>query len=254
MRPLNEYIEHTLLKPEATDSEFESFIEEALSYKFPVVCVSPYIAGPIREALTGEDVKVATVVGFPHGNLPTSLKLDQVRYFADRGIDEIDFVMHYAEWKNAKHDNLLSEIFKIGELCKEKGIVSKCIVETYYLTRAEKLFIFRLLEESPVDYIKTSTGYAPEGAQVEDVSFWSRLRESSAEDRVKFLNKTTVPLKIKAAGGVRTLEDALNLIAAGADRLGMSSSVAVMEAYNNSTLSEQAEEETLSRELITSRS
>lgn len=233
-KPLNKYIDHTLLKPFATDKEFESFLDEAIAYKFASVCVSPYIAQPVKTALqmTGEsDIKVCTVVAFPHGNIPLNLKLHQVEFFIERGIDEIDFVLHYGELKSERFRNVELELESVGNLCRKGNVVSKCIVETCYLTDHEKRLVFDLAKDR-VDFIKTSTGYGQAGATVEDVSLWASLRGGNSRP------------KIKAAGGIKDLSKALSLIDAGADRLGMSSSVEVMEEYNlnaNSTFTEGEE-------------
>ena len=218
---LNKYIDHSLLKPQAGPKQFETLLDEAVKYQFAAVCVSPHMAVPCKSALQGEDIKVATVVSFPHGNLPFDLKLQEVQYFVDKGIDEIDFVMNYGDfvWKN--FNQVAKELITIGDYCADNGATSKCIVEACFLDLQGLGAIFNFIkDETRIDFIKTSTGFSDAGALVDDVAFWSQRRGDSER-----------PL-IKAAGYIKTLEDALALIEAGADRIGMSASVKVMEEWN----------------------
>ncbi len=218
---LNKYIDHSLLKPQAPIKAYETLLDEAVKYQFAAVCVSPNVATSVKTALQGEDVKVATVVSFPQGNLPFDLKLQEVQYFVDKGIDEIDFVMNYGDfiWKN--FNTVAKELTTIGDYCADNGAASKCIVETCFLDLQGLNTIFNFIkDETRIDFIKTSTGFSDAGAQVDDVALWNKLRGDSER-----------PL-IKAAGGIKTLEDALAMIEAGANRLGMSASVKVMEEYN----------------------
>ena len=222
--PLNRFIDHTLLRPEATDEEFEKLLDDAVKYQFASVCVSPRIATAIAAAMKPEpDISVGTVVGFPHGDIPLALKVQQVEHFLENGIDEIDFVLSFGELRSLRHDLILQELKVIGELVHDAGAISKCIVETCYLTEVEKMHVFNWIQEtSHVDFIKTSTGFGSAGAQLEDVKLWNEMRGDSAGPR------------IKAAGGIRDLETVMAFIEAGAERLGMGSpaSVEVMEAYN----------------------
>lgn len=237
-RPVNRYVDHTLLKPNAVQEEFETLLDEAIEHGFEAVCVSPYMAVPIKNVLNSTGyphIKVCTVVGFPLGNIPLELKEQEARYFVSRGIDEIDFVLNYGELKNRQYDYVIKELQTLGDICSRGGVVSKCIVETCFLTKEEKDLIFHYIKDyAPnVDFIKTSTGFGTAGAQVEDVARWAELRGDSPR-----------PL-IKAAGGIKTLDDATAMIAAGADRLGMSAGVQVMkelhELQNSDT---DGEEET----------
>jgi len=219
-QPLNRYIDHTLLKPNATDKEFETLLDEAMKYQFASVCVSPYIASSIAAALKySADIKTCTVVGFPHGNTPLLFKMREVEFFIKKHIKEIDFVLHYGEILNKKWNNVKLEVNSIGRMCKEAGIVSKCIVETCYLNPIEQIMIFDVIRQSDVDFIKTSTGYGTAGAQLETVKMWNEMRQDLER-----------PF-IKAAGGIKDLQTALSFIQAGANRLGMSASVKVMEEY-----------------------
>lgn len=247
-KPLNRYIDHTLLKVDATTEQFRQLLKEAVEYKFASVCVSPHMALAFVEALQpNEEVKVCTVVGFPHGNIPFPLKFAEAKYFAENGVDEIDFVLNVGLLKSKEYEFIGNELEALGNLCREHSVVSKCIVETCYLDEDEKTFLFRALDErTAVDFIKTSTGFGTEGAKTADVWKWNSRRANTGEKvqdtgRVLFidspdvpnrLKRDGVPLKIKAAGGIRDLNTALKFIACGADRLGMSASVKVMEEWN----------------------
>ena len=241
--PLNTYIDHTLLNPQATHEDFQTFLDEAIKYKFASVCVVPYLALTIKEALKDyPEIKICTVVGFPQGNIPAIVKAQEAYYFAKNGIDEIDFVINYSLLKSGRYDDVGAELKAIDQVCTDHGTVSKCIVETCYLTDDEKKFMYEALwQNTNIDYIKTSTGYGPEGAQLVDVLNWNTRRNQEIikqQSDLLILHeaptfRTKGPLKIKAAGGIRDLETALKFIACGADRLGMSASVKIMEEYNN---------------------
>ena len=242
-KPLAQYIDHTLLKSTASVEQVKQVLKEAVEYNFASVCIPPYMAISAKAALkeSNSSVKVCTVVGFPHGNLPTPLKVQEVQYFASRGIDEIDFVINVGLIKSELLDNFQAELKALDTLCAEYNTVSKCIIETCYLTEDEKSFMYLALSEhSNIDYIKTSTGYGTDGAQVSDVMKWNAKRqEQIAKTGGDLLILHEVPIerdkpaiKIKAAGGIRDLDTALKFIACGADRLGMSASVRVMEEYH----------------------
>ena len=242
-KPLSQYIDHTLLKPEAATLEFQQLLEEAVKYNFAAVCVSPHMALSAKKAFEEADskIKVCTVVGFPHGNLPAPLKVQQVQYFANHGVDEIDFVINLSLLKSELFENFQAEIRAIEQICAQYNTESNCIVETCCLTEDEKAFLFLALSEhSNIDYIKTSTGYGGAGAQLIDVMNWNAKRQEAIakeEGNLLILHETSAerdkpPLKIKAAGGIKDLNTALKFIACGADRLGMSASVKVMEEYN----------------------
>jgi deoxyribose-phosphate aldolase len=224
-RGLNSFIDHTLLKPEATQDQFEQLLDEAIEYEFASVCVSPYMAVPARDVLNATGyphIKVCTVVGFPLGNIPLEVKANEARYFVSRGIDEIDFVLNYGELKNERNDFVIKELQLMGSICKRAGAISKCIVETSQLDRDEKILIFNLIKNyaPDIDFIKTSTGFGTSGAQLEDIALWNELRGNAPR-----------PL-IKASGGIKDLDTASAMIKAGADRLGLSDGVKIMEELN----------------------
>ena len=224
-KKLNKYIDHTLLKPDAKIEEFETLLDEAIEHKFASVCVPPHMA-PIlaRTAMNPVGIfpfDICTVAGFPLGNLSQFTKYREVEDHLKAGVNEIDFVLNIGEMKNKNMKYILAELRTISDLCKNYGAVSKCIVETCYLDQNEKKSIFHWIQDfvPHLDFIKTSTGFGPAGAQLEDVALWNELRGNAPR-----------PL-IKAAGGIRDLKTALAFIEAGADRLGMSAGVKVMEEY-----------------------
>jgi deoxyribose-phosphate aldolase len=240
-QPLNRYIDHTQLKPDATVESFQNLLREAIKYNFASVCVSPHMALPAVEALQDyPEIKVCTVVGFPHGNLPFELKFKEAEFFVTNGVDEIDFVANIGFLKSGLYDEVGTELEVLGAVCQANNAISKCIIETCYLDEDEKTFMFRALDErTSVNFIKTSTGFGPDGANVGDVLRWHQLRQPKENvGDIMFLNELTricrngEPIKIKAAGGIRDLATALKFISCGADRLGMSASVKVMEEWN----------------------
>lgn len=220
-QPLNRYIDHTLLKTTAMDVAYEGLLDEAIKFNFRAVCVAPYIAVPIVRAMKAyPDTKVCTVVSFPNGNVPLLFKLREASYFIENGVQEIDWVLNYTEAFNDKWYAVTAEMTAMANLCREAGVVSKCIVETGMLTATTLIEkVFKCAQESGVDFIKTSTGFAGEGAKVEHIKLWNSLR-----------NGAPSPL-IKASGGIKSAEKALAMIEAGADRLGTSASTEIMEQY-----------------------
>lgn len=243
-KPLEQYIDHTLLKPDVTNIEFIQFLENAQKYNFASVCVPPYLAIYAKCILNDANshLKVCTVIGFPHGNIPTVLKSQQVQYFAERGIDELDFVINLGFLKSNLIDKTIFELQEIDRICKEQNTLSKCIVETCYITNKEKNLMYELLSlYSNIDYIKTSTGYGKHGAKLGDVMQWNIIKKLKIElQNANVLNmssntsiRTKPSVKIKAAGGIRDLDTALEFIKNGADRLGLSASITIMEEYQN---------------------
>jgi len=239
-KPLNKYIDHTLLKPDASLKDFQKLIDEAVTFDFASVCVSPYMALTVGKMLKEHpNVKICTVVGFPLGNTPALIKSQEALFFGDHGVHEIDFVINIGMLKSGMVEHLQNEIRALDKICKDRGVISKCIVETCYLTDEEKMLLYKILDEkTTVDYIKTSTGFGSSSAQVGDVAMWNAHRQqkiaAEEESNLLVLHDMTREngLKIKAAGGIKDLDTALAFIAAGADRLGMSASVKVMEEYN----------------------
>ena len=210
-------IDHTLLKPTATYADVDKLCAEALRFEFWSVCVVPSRVRQAAERLRGSGVKVCTVVGFPLGFSLGSVKLEEAREAVRDGVDEIDMVMNIGAFKSGDQTTVAHEIEEMAAFCLSSGKLLKVIIECCYLTDDEKVVAARLAEKAGADFVKTSTGFGTGGATLEDVAL---LRRSLAP--------TT---KIKAAGGIGTLEKALAMIRAGADRIGTSSGASIMAEW-----------------------
>ena len=231
VREFAKTVDHTLLKPDAKEQDFVRLCEEAARYHFAAVCVPPcYVRLAARE-LRRADVKVATVVSFPFGNDATTVKAAAVREAITGGASELDIVMNVSRFLSGGFDYVADELASLTQevsvVAMNNGlndVVVKVIIETAYLSDEMKRLATQIVAASGADFVKTSTGFAPSGATPEDVAL---LREEAPEG-----------LAVKASGGIRTLGDALVILNAGASRLGMSSSAAVMEEAENGGLQE----------------
>ena len=210
---LNKLIDHTLLKPEATKAQIEKLCSEAGEYDFKSVCVNPYYVKCAKELLQGSDVLVCTVIGFPLGQNTTDIKVAETKDAIKNGADEIDMVINIGALKSKDEDYVLNEIKEIRNACKGKTL--KVIIETCLLTDEEKITACKLSKEAGADFVKTSTGFSTHGATVEDVKL---MRKTVGED-----------MGVKASGGIRDRETALNMVEAGATRLGVSAGVAIVK-------------------------
>lgn len=208
---LKQYIEHTTLKADTSLNAIKKLCKEAIDNEFVGVCVPPYFVKDAKALLKNTTVKLVTVVGFPLGYSTTPSKVEEVKKAIDEGADEIDMVINIAALKNKDYAYVSNDISSLATLVHLKGAVLKVIIETALLTKKEKVKILEICDEIGVDYVKTSTGFAKEGAKVEDIE----LMRSKLSDKIK----------IKASGGIKTKEQAIALIKAGADRLGASSGV-----------------------------
>ena len=210
-------IDHTLLKATATAADIDQLCEEALRFDFWSVCVAPFNVRRAAGRLEGSDVKVCAVVGFPLGFGAGSIKLAEAVRALDDGADEIDMVMNIGAFKSGDHDTVFNEIKGLAQFCHGRSKILKVIIECCYLTDDEKAKAAGLAELAGADFVKTSTGIGTGGATVEDV---------------RLLRKSLLPqTKIKAAGGIGTLEKALSMVAAGADRIGTSSGAKIMNEW-----------------------
>lgn len=209
----NKFIDHTLLKANATDEAIIKLCEEALQYDFASVCVNPGYIKLCAEKLKGSDVKVCTVVGFPLGATSTEAKVFETKQAVKDGATEIDMVINVSRLHEGDDEYVLNEIRKIRRACK--GLVLKVIIETCLLTDEEKVRACKLSKKAKADFVKTSTGFSTGGATAHDVS----------------LMRKTVGKKmhVKASGGIRDAKAFLEMIAAGADRIGSSSGIQIME-------------------------
>ncbi len=215
MTKLNRYIDHTLLKPDCTKEEIQKLCNEAVEHQFYAVCVPPYYISAALDITHYAGVKIASVIGFPLGYELTDPKFVEAGQVLDHGADEVDMVMNIAAFKSGKFSYVKDEIQRIFETVKDKDGVLKVIIETALLTDDEIKRACEICAERGVDFVKTSTGFSHHGAKIEHVKL---MRE--------FLPRN---IMIKAAGGIKTKEMALVLIEAGADRLGCSASLKIME-------------------------
>ena len=210
---LNKYIDHTLLKPDASQEQIATLIEEAKKYDFASVCVNPTWVSFAAQSLKGTDVKVCTVIGFPLGANTPELKAFETSDAIRNGANEIDMVINIGALKSQNFDLVEKDIRAVVEAAK--GTLVKVIIETCLLTDDEKVKACQIAQKAGADFVKTSTGFSTGGATVADVAL---------------MRKTVGPdMGVKASGGARSYEDALAFIEAGATRIGASSGVAIME-------------------------
>ena len=209
------YIDHTILKPVTTLSEVEQVCNDALEYGFVAVCVPPLFVKKARQVLQNSTVKVATVIGFPFGYSAIEAKVAEIVLAIIDGADELDVVINISAIKNNDWQFLANEISTILPIIKKQQKVIKLILETGILTDEEIIKCCDLYGAAGVDFLKTSTGYAEKGATIEAVTL---MRKHLGEQ-----------VRIKASGGIKTYTFAKQLIEAGADRLGCSSSVQIVK-------------------------
>ena len=213
-------IDHTLLKPETTKSQIDQLLKEAKEYRFASVCINPSWVKYASEQLQGTEVKVCTVIGFPLGATTTEAKVFEAKQAIENGANEIDMVIAIGQLRSGNTDYVKNDIEKVKKTAG-KDIIVKVIIETTLLTNEEKEIACKLSQEAGADFVKSSTGFAGGGATVEDVQLMHRVVGSD--------------LQIKASGGVRNLEDALQMIEAGASRLGASAGVDILNGLESKT-------------------
>jgi deoxyribose-phosphate aldolase len=211
---LAKFIDHTLLKPDADADEIDVLCDEALEYGFASVCINPTWVKRSAERLRGSPVKVCTVIGFPLGANTPEMKAMEARRALRDGAREVDMVINVGALKSGMHALVRSDIEKVVDAAHEAGAICKVILETALLTDEEKVIASALAKQAKADFVKTSTGFAGGGATVYDVAL---MRETVGPD-----------MGVKASGGVRTLEDAEDMIAAGATRIGASAGVQIV--------------------------
>ncbi|MBN2876052.1 MAG: deoxyribose-phosphate aldolase [Bacilli bacterium] len=216
----NEYIDHTLLKANATHAEILQLCLEAKTHSFASVCINPYWVPTCREALKESEVKVCTVIGFPLGASSTLSKANETRVALEQGADEFDMVINIGALKDKRDDIVLKDIQAVVEAAQGRTV--KVIIETCLLSEEEKIRACELCVEAKAHFVKTSTGFSTAGATFEDVALMKKAVNGHC--------------KVKAAGGVRSMEDMQKMIEAGADRIGTSSGVKLVQGLNaNST-------------------
>ena len=212
---INSYIDHTILKPTTTLAEVEKICSEAVEYRFAAVCIPPLFVTKAVNLVKDSDVKVATVIGFPFGYSAIEAKVAEIVLAMVDGADELDMVINISAIKNNDWNFIANEINVIMPIVKSKSKIIKVIIESGILTDDEIIKCCDIYGMAGVDYVKTSTGYAEKGASVHAV----KLIRSHLADSIK----------IKASGGIKTYSFAKELIDAGADRLGCSSSVQIVK-------------------------
>ena len=208
------WIDHTLLKPDATAVQIQKLCLEAQEYQFAAVCVNPAYVPLAAGLLARSPVQICTVVGFPLGASLVSYKVIEALGCMQAGASEIDMVLNIGALKGEAFGMLLNEIEVLAQAVHNQAAILKVIIETALLTRREKIIACLISKEAGADFVKTSTGFASAGATVEDVELMRRV--------------VGPDLGVKAAGGVRTLADALAMIRAGATRLGSSAGVQIV--------------------------
>ena len=208
-------IDHSLLRPELTLVDVRAGCELAGSYSVASVCARPADVALCVDVLAGSDIAVGTVVGFPHGSSTTATKVYETQTARDDGAVEVDMVLNIGWLRSGQTDRVGAEIDAVVRAAE--GAVVKVILENAYLTDAEKVVACHVVEAAGADFVKTSTGFAPSGATLADI----RLMRASVSDRVK----------VKAAGGVRTLDALADAIDAGADRCGATATAAMLDDF-----------------------
>lgn len=220
-RDLARYIDHTLLRPDATAEDVDKLCREAAEHGFAAVCVNPAWVKRASENLRGTDVRVASVVGFPFGATTPGIKAMEARRAIRDGAREIDMVINIGALKSGDQDLVRRDIENVADACHEAGALLKVIIEAALLTDEEKVVASYLARAARADFVKTSTGFGPGGATVHDVLL---MRETVGVD-----------MGVKAAGGIRSAEDVREMIAAGATRIGASAGVHIVTGSKSAT-------------------
>ena len=217
---ISKYIEHTLLKQDATDSDLDRLFQEAKENDFLGVCINPCFVSKAKHALLGTNIKIVTVIGFPLGANRSDVKAFEAQKAVEDGADEIDMVLNVSKLKDKDYEYVKKDIDTVRKACPNN--VLKVILETDLLTKDEIKKACEICIEAKADLVKTSTGFVKngEGAKVEDVELMHNTVSSHG-------------LRVKASGGIRDAQKALALIHAGADRLGTSSGVKIAEEMRN---------------------
>ncbi len=222
---LARYIDHTLLKPEATADEIDVLCAEAAEYRFASVCINPTWVRRSVANLRGSSVVTCTVIGFPLGATTPDIKAMEARKVLRDGAREVDMVINVGALKSGDYELVRADISKVVDAAHEVGAICKVILETALLTDEEKVVASSIARDAKADFVKTSTGFGPGGATVFDVAL---MRETVGPD-----------MGVKASGGVRTLEDAEDMIAAGATRIGASAGVQIVGGAEGSSSGER---------------
>jgi deoxyribose-phosphate aldolase len=214
---LAKVIDHSLLKPELTEADVIAGCELAARYHVATVCVKPCHTRLSAQLLKDSDVMVSAVVGFPHGHSLTPIKVAEAEQAMDDGAVELDMVLNIGQLRSGKADEVQADIQAVCEAAHARGAKVKVIFENAYLTDEQKILACKLSEAAGADWVKTSTGFAPSGATLEDL----RLMRANVSEKVQ----------VKAAGGVRTLDALLAVIDTGATRCGATATAAILDEF-----------------------
>lgn len=214
---LAQYFDHTQLRAYATVEDFKTLCEESRNYGFKMVAINPAPVALCKSLLSGTKVHVGAAIGFPLGQTGIATKKFETLQAIGEGADEIDYVINITQLKEKNYSYLEQEMAEIVEVCKDTGRISKVIFENCYLTNQEKEELSRIALNVHPDFIKTSTGFGTGGATFEDVAFMKRMVGDN--------------IQVKAAGGIRTLDDALKMIELGVTRIGSTASVSIVEEF-----------------------
>lgn len=201
-------LDATNLKLDASREAIRALCEEAKQAGYASVCVYPGYVAFCADLLRDSGVRVCTVIAFPHGSSSFQAKREDILFAGAKGAREVDIVMDHAALRAGEYEFVANDTIRLCEVARQADLISKVIVETCYLNETQKLDALNICEQAGADFIKTSTGFGSGGATLEDVTLFAANRNG--------------PIRIKASGGIRTLDQALALIEAGADRLGLS--------------------------------
>lgn len=215
LRELSQLIDHTNLKPDATIAMMEKLCKEASDYHFKMVAINQVQSKLCAQLLKGTEVDIGAAIAFPLGQTTIESKCFETKNAIDIGATEIDYVINISELKAGNLKYIEREMSEIVEICRQHNVISKVIFENCYLTNEEKIALCKIAVKVKPDFIKTSTGFGPSGATIEDVT----LMKAQVGDFVK----------VKAAGGIRNAETFIKMIKAGAERIGTSAGIAIIE-------------------------
>lgn len=214
---LAKVIDHSLLKPELTEQEVIDGCKLAAKYNTATVCVKPCHVKLAAEVLKGTHVKVSTVIGFPHGSNLTAIKVAEAEAAMDEGALELDMVLNIGQLRSGKADFVQADIKAVCDAAHARGVKVKVIFENAYLNEEQKILACKMCEAAGADWVKTSTGFAPSGATLEDL----KLMRANVSEK----------MQVKAAGGVRTLDAILAVIDAGCTRCGATATAAILDEF-----------------------
>ncbi|MEO9802921.1 MAG: deoxyribose-phosphate aldolase [Reichenbachiella sp.] len=216
--PPNTYIEHTALKPDLRDSDIDQLIAEAFEFQFLGICIPPFWVKKASRELQRSEIQLVTVIGFPLGYQRTESKIKEIELAIADGADELDLVMNVSAFKSGMNWPKI-EMAKCAKIAHEHSKMLKVIVETALLTKDELVEVSKIVSDSGADFIKTSSGFASRGANLDDI----RIMKANISSNVG----------IKASGGIKTLSDLMKMVETGAERIGTSSGLKIMREYQN---------------------